>query len=234
MADPVIIRRKAPDHRTGQMLPDPDPSSHRAYVGGNNHHIEYRVREVKKGKATVSEWTGNVVTAFEAAQRKLARLSAFKAAGVPKPDVFRDAKLPKAQRAELRRRWGPIIAAIEAEHPIVDRRDNEDLGGKFVMSLAEGEMVRMMSKASDGEKSERGYFVVAKIDKPRSVVLVPHWDARSATERKDASNQKVPHSSRDSFAVTPSDLLKLACEDDPHAVKVRVSALGKVTVLQRD
>jgi CRISPR-associated endonuclease Csn1 len=234
MSDPVVIARKAPDYITGEMLLDPDPASQRAYVGGNNHHIEYRAREVKKGSVTLVEWTGHIVSAFEAAQRKLAKLRAFKAAGVPKPDVFRDANLPKAERSKLRQRWNPIIRAIEAQHPIVDHRDNDELGGEFIMSLAEGEMVRMLSKSDGESKGKPGYFVVAKLDKPRSVVLVPHWDARAAGLRKGSDDKPVPNSAREQFAATPTDLLKLACEGDPHAVKVRVSALGKVTVLERD
>jgi len=98
------------------------------------------------------------------------------------------------------------------------------------MSLAEGEMLWMKHKKS----GETGYFVVAKLDKPRSIVLVPHWDARSATPRKDSGGQKVPDSQREQFAITPGDLKTLAPPDRPHAVKCRVSALGVITELLRD
>lgn len=234
--DPVVIQRKVPDHVTGRAVAASDLASARAYVGGNNHHIEYRRQTITKGKKSRIVWTATIVTSFEAAQRKLARLRAFKAAGVPKPDVFRDPKTPKAEREALRRRWGPVIRAIEAEHPIVDRRDSDELGGAFVFSLAEGEMVRMTHKKT----REPGYFVVAKLDKPASVVLVPHWDARSAGERKDSSGKKVTDSKRDQFSATAEDLRTLGVHSDthgvhdPHAVKVRVSALGKVVTLDCD
>ncbi len=221
MSDPVIIDRKAPDYATGAMRPDPDPASRRAYVGGNNHHIEIREKKDKKGNVL---WTGVIVSAFEAAERKLAKLRAFKAAGVPKPADLR--ALPRKQRAA----WRPIIAEIERTHPIVDRRDDDALGGRFVMSLCEGEMVSMLDKRT----REPGYFVVAKLDKPSTVVLVPHWDARPAGQRKDADGKKIPNSEREQFSANPSDLAELAAPGHRHAAKIRVSPLGVLTVLDRD
>jgi hypothetical protein len=81
---------------------------------------------------------------------------------------------------------------------------------------------------------EVGYFVVAKLEKPHSIVLVPHWDARSATGRKDADGKKVADSKRDQFSVTPTDLKKLAPPGHPHAVKLRVGPLGNVVPLEKD
>ncbi|MCL4742445.1 MAG: HNH endonuclease [Phycisphaerales bacterium] len=217
MNDPVVIDRKRPDYASGRMRRDDDPASKRAYVGGNNHHVEIRVDDN-------GNWTGEIVSAFEAAQRKLARLRALREARIPKPDEFR--KLPKAERRAL----SPVLRAVEEAHPIVDRRDDDARGGRFVMSLAEGEMLHMKHKGT----GEVGYFVVAKLDKPRTVVLVPHWDARAATERKDAEGNKVPDSKREQFSVTPSDLKALAPPGRDHAVKVRVSPLGVVTILEKD
>lgn len=216
MTDPVVIDRKKPEYATGRLVADSDPASQRAYVGGNNHHIEIRVDA--KGR-----WSGEVVSAFDAAQRKRARLRALRDARIPKPDAFR--RLPKAERGKLT----PMLRAIEQAHPLVDRRD-EAKGGAFVMSLCEGEMLHMKHK----ETGEVGYFVVAKLDKPRSIVVVPHWDARAATERKDAEGRKVANSKREQFSVTPSDLKVLAPPGEPHARKVRVSPLGVVTKLERD
>lgn len=221
MSDPVIIDRKRPEHVTGCMVADENPRSRRAYVGGNNHHIEIRAAPNGKG---VEVWSGEVVTAFEAARRNLGRLRALREAGIPRPDAFR--KLPRAERARLT----PVLRAIEKDHPIVDRSDNDEKGGRFVMSLCEGEMLQMRHKHT----REPGYFVVAKLDKPQSIVLVPHWDARAAGERKNAEGVKVPHSKRDDFSVTPNDLKALAPPGGTHAVKVRVSPLGRVTVLDRD
>lgn len=98
------------------------------------------------------------------------------------------------------------------------------------MSLAEGEMLFMKHKHTD----KVGYFVVAKLDKPHSVIVVPHWDARAAGERKDSEGKKVPGSTRDQFPVTPTDLKDLAPPGHPHAVKVRVSPLGEIKYLAKD
>lgn len=224
MNDPVVIGRKRAEYGTGRMVQDTDPASQRAYVGGNNHHIE--IREDANGN-----WSGEIVSAFQAAQRKLERLKAFRKAGVPKPKFFRDLKQQnRDQWSKEQRHWHPVIARIEAEHPLVDRTDNESKGGRFIMSLCEGEMIWLKHK----QTGEVGYFVVAKLDKPRSIVLVPSWDARAAGERKDAEGKKVANSKRDQFAVTPSDLKELAPPDERHARKVRVSPLGQVTPLEGD
>lgn len=215
MTDPVVIDRKKPVYGSRQMLRDDDPASRRAYVGGNNHHIE--IREDHKGK-----WTGEIVTAYQAAQRKLERICAMREAGVPKPKALRSLS------PDERRRLRPIIAQIEAAHPLVERADNDS--GRFIMSLCEGETIWMKHK----QTREAGYFVVAKLDKPQSVVVVPHWDARAAGERKDAQGKKVPGSKREQFAVTPSDLKDLAPDGEPHARKVWVTTLGLVTILDGD
>lgn len=226
--DPVSIRR---DHyhyaRAGRPHKLDDLKSLRLYDGQNNHHIEIRVARTKNGK---EKWSGVVVPAFEAAQRKLAKLRALRKAGLPKPRDFR--KLSKAERAKYR----PLLREVELAHPLVDRRDNAD-DGQFVMSLCEGEMLMMRRKPS-GKGEPPGpvsYFVVAEIEKAKKrVVLVPHWDARAAGERKDADGKKVPGSKREEFTVTLSDLKELAPPDKPHAVKVRVSPLGKITELCGD
>jgi CRISPR-associated endonuclease Csn1 len=239
MNDPVLVPRKRDDHATGTASPDPRRASVRAYVGGNNHHVEVRAARDKKGRQV---FTGVAVTGFEAARRKRDKLAAFKAAGVPKPAAFR-ARERRTGRSTMtdaeRGRWKPVVSAIERAHPIVDRRDNAELGGAFVLSIAEGETLFMRHKAT----KEPGYFVVAKIDKavdPESksarigIVVFPHWDARAAGERKDAEGRPVPGSDRAQFSVTITDLLTLAPPGHPHAVKVRVSPLGAVRVLDRD
>jgi CRISPR-associated endonuclease Csn1 len=216
MSGPVVIDRKRPDYNTGKMVRDDDPASKRAYLGGNNHHIEIRVAKNKKGDDV---WSGEIVTAFEAAQRKLAKLRSFREAGIPKLKVLR--KLPKADRAKFKTE----LRRIEKAHPIVDRSDDDDKGGKFVMSLSEGETLMMRHKHTN----EVGYFVVAKLVRPQSIVLVPHWDARAATGRNDSEGKKVPESNREQFAVTPTDLKDLGPPNYDHAVKVRVSPLGEIT-----
>jgi hypothetical protein len=66
------------------------------------------------------------------------------------------------------------------------------------------------------------------------MVVVPHWDARAATQRKDAEGRKAPNSKREQFAVTPTDLQSLAPPGCEHAVKVRVTPLGGVIRLAND
>lgn len=222
MSDPVIIDRKRPDYAANRMLVEGDVASKRAYVGGNNHHIEIRVSSAKSGK---EKWSGQIVTAFEAAQRKLAKLRACREVGIPSSKELR--KLPKAEREK----FNEALSRIENAHPLVDRSDNKK-DGRFVMSLCEGEMLLMRYK---GKPDEVGYFVVANLNKEkRSIVVVPHWDARSATERKDSEGKKVHDSKREQFAVTPTDLKTLAPPDHPHAVKVRVSPLGEIIAVTSD
>jgi CRISPR-associated endonuclease Csn1 len=221
MSEPVIIPRRRQDYAEGHYLRNDDPASHRAYLGGNNHHIEIRIDD--DGKLT-----GVIITAFETAQRKLAKLNAFRKADIPKPADLRE--LPRAERARLR----PSIRRVELDHPIVDRRDDDSRGGRFVMSLCEGEMLYVRQKWRDGEIGAPSYFVVAKLDKPNMIVLVPHWDARAAGGRKDCEGKSVPNSQREQFSATPSDLKILAPDGEELAVKVRVSALGSIDRLTRD
>ena len=223
-SDPIVIPRTEYDYGSLSRQASPEPRTLRIYEGQNNHHVE--IRENDKGK-----WSGEIVTAFQAAQRNLTKLRAFREAGVPSPGVFRKLKTQnREQWMAERRRWRPVIAQIEAAHPLVNRNDDETRGGRFIMSLCEGEMLWMKHKHT----GEVGYFVVAKLDKPQSIVLVPHWDARAAGERKDAKGNKVSYSKRDQFAATPSDLKTLAPPDQPHARKIQVSVLGNVTVLDGD
>ncbi len=221
MNDPVIVSRRRQDYATGNVHVDPNPAANRAYLGGNNHHIE--IRQDSKGQLS-----GKIVTAFEASQRKLAKLRAFRAAGIPKPVIFRG--LPRAER----KRMSPTICEIEMAHPIVDRRDDNSQGGAFVMSLCEGETLFICEKMPGGEIGRAGYYVVAKLDKPQSIVLVPHWDARSATERKDSDGNAIPNSEREQFSIVPSDLKTYSPGDKGLAVKVLVSPLGEVTRLVLD
>jgi CRISPR-associated endonuclease Csn1 len=220
MNDPVIIKRKRPDYGNGRMLVDDDPGSMRAYVGGNNHHIEIRVIAKKNGEQA---WSGEIISAYECAQRKGRRLKAIRAAGVP--DVKSLRRLPKSERAK----WKSVLREIERKHPIVDRSDDPERG-EFVASVAEGEMLVMKHK----ETGIVGYFVVAKLDKPQAIVLVPHWDARAATGRKDSGGNKVAESKREQFAITPGDLVKLAPPGYARAMKVRVAALGESHFLEND
>lgn len=224
IGEPVQITRRVWNPTTNSMVADTHAASVRLYESQSNHHIELRENTDKRGKVV---WKGDIVTTFEASQRKLAKLRQFKAEGVPMPALFRT---PGALSETEKRRWRPIIAAIEVANPLVDRSDIEALGGRFVMSLCDGETVYMLHK----ETKQPGYFVVAKLDPPNRIVLVPHWDARAAGFRKDSDNKPIQDSKREHFTATPSDLAALAPPGHPHAVKVRVSPLGVVTILDRD
>lgn len=216
-SDPVTIQRTHVDYRSGEQRKLSDPATLRLYDSQNNHHIEIRVND--KG-----DWSGKIVRAFDAAQRKLARLHALRKASIPKPEELR--RLSAARR----RRFSPCIRAIEEQNPIVDRRDDNDKGGVFIMSLCEGEMLHMKHKNT----LKVGYFVVAKLDRPNRVVVVPHWDARGAKERKNAAGSEIHDSKREQLSLTPNDLKRLVVPGKLHARKVRVSALGRVQFLERD
>jgi hypothetical protein len=249
MSDPVIASRWATYYESGQrykvydaITGKGDATRARAYDSQNNHHIEIRIRTDRKGKDI---WSGTVLTAFEVAQQLRMRLRKLNALEKPYRHLRR--RLTKDQRKGLskdqldqlsRRRlreWKQALRGLRPQrtkilnaHPLVDRSDNEH--GRFVMSLCEGEMLLMKHKPT----GEVGYFVVAKLEKPHNIVLVPHWDARSATGRKDADGKKVADSKRDQFSVTPTDLKKLAPPGHPHAIKVRVGPLGDVVLLEHD
>ncbi|MCI0738768.1 MAG: hypothetical protein L0Y72_06975, partial [Gemmataceae bacterium] len=204
--DPVTIHRDQYDYQTGESNKSVDPATLRLYDSQNNHHVE--IREDAKGK-----FNADIVSTFVAAQRLLARLRKLRE--LERPLLHLRRPLSKDERRSLapkerealarqrRREWKqrmrelqPQRSANIAEHPIVDRRDNGR--GRFVMSLCEGEMLLMKHKKT----GEIGYFVVAKLDKKgdsAGIVLVPHWDARKATERKDADGKKIPNSKREQF-----------------------------------
>jgi CRISPR-associated endonuclease Csn1 len=116
---------------------------------------------------------------------------------------LRPPKNPDGSRAEPR--------------PGVDRADNQN--GRFIMSLAEGEMI--YARRKDHPQEPPDYFVVCKLDKPARIHFAPHWDARKASEQ-------------DRWDVTPADLKDCALEPGTPPYKVRVSPLGEVTRLERD
>lgn len=251
--DPVVVKRDHYDYLTGEREKLDDPKSLRLYDSQNNHHIEIRIATNKNGNEV---WKGEVVRAFEVSKQLRERLG--KLDELERPFRHLRTKLTKEQKEGLswqeiealcKRRaaeWKQALRDLKSQrnaimdaHPLVDRSDNDEKGGRFVMSLCEGEMLMMRRKSiKKGEPpGEVGYFVVAKINKRKTgsnVEVVPHWDARAATERKDSEGKKVPDSKREQFAVTPSDLKALAPPGHPHAVKVRVSPLGHVVLLKND
>jgi CRISPR-associated endonuclease Csn1 len=176
MNDPVLISRKKFDYITDQWVYDDAPRSGRAYVGGNNHHVE--IREDAKGK-----WSGETVPTYEAARRvRIERRSA------------------------------------------VDRTDDPARGGKFVMSLSEGDTVYM--QLEDAEKPD--YFVVFKLDKPQTIQFKYHWDARRAKGEKNEDGEVIPGTKREEFPIPASRLKELAPPGEATPIKVTVDPLGRV------
>jgi hypothetical protein len=246
IGNPVVVSRWDLDHASGKRrkiydaeTDTGDRRAARVYIGGSNHHIEIREDSKRRFK-------GNIVSSFVVGQRLLTQLRKLRELERPLMNLRRPLThderraLTAEARASLARQrrnnWKEGMralrsqrAAIIAEHPIVDRRNNDE--GEFVMSLCEGETLLMKHKHT-GEVS---YFVVAELNKEkRQVVLVPHWDARRATERKDANGKKIPRSKRDEFNATLADLRTLGAPGYRHAVKVRVSPLGDWRPLERD
>lgn len=128
-------------------------------------------------------------------------------------------------------RWsGVVVTAFTAAGRVrmegrqaVDRSDDDARGGRFIMSLAEGETVHMQHP----KKNYADYFVVYKIDKPQTVHLIHHWDARGASEKKGPDGNPIPGTKREEISATVSNLRRMGPEGDggpPY--KVRVTPLG--------
>jgi len=214
--DPEIVPRKKWDPIEKKMVQDKDPRTLRVYVGGNNHHIE--IYEDEQGK-----WEGEIVTNFEAAKRNAKRLQMMKKAGLPSIQ-----KLRRMRRHE-RQNFSSIIREINHDYSIVNHADIE--GKRFIMSLAEGETIKMRHHKT----GEEGYFVVFKLQKPRTIYFKHHWDARLAGGQKDENKKVIPSSKRENIAISASDLkTKCLLSEGKVPCKVRVNPLGEVKELYRD
>ena len=137
-------------------------------------------------------------------------------------------------REDSQGKWsGEVVSAYEAAKRIrttnghaVDRADRPEPQGRFIMSLAEGETVHMCHP----DTGESGYFVVFKLDKPRTIHFKSHTDARLAGGRKNESKNVIQGSKREDIAVTVSALrVKCSFADGTPPVKVRISPLGEIT-----
>ncbi len=101
----------------------------------------------------------------------------------------------------------------------VDRQSNDD--GEFMLSLAEGEMIRARPRGTDPDDDVKDdLFVIAKLDRTRNrVVFAPHWDARPASEQAR-------------WEATPAQLKELGPVPGQPIVKVLVSPLGEIREIQ--
>jgi hypothetical protein len=127
-------------------------------------------------------------------------------------------------------RWsGEVVTMFEAARRVRDKNDPVDRSGhegeRFVMSLAEGEAVRMRHP----ETRQPGYFVVFKLDKPQTVHFIHHWDARPSKESDDMEAREDV-----GRGLTPNNLKKLGVEPGKPPFKVRVDPLGQVTPVYHD
>jgi CRISPR-associated endonuclease Csn1 len=176
MNDPIVVPRRCWNENSQRWEIDESPRAARAYVSGNNHHIEIRTNDK-------NAWSGVIVSMHKASVR----------------------------------------ARIKKLDP-VDRSDDPESGGRFVMSLAEGETVFMMHK----QTLKPGYFVVFKLDKPATIQFKAHWDARRAKGEKDEQGLLIPDSERESMAVSAAQLADLAPPGEATPIKVVVDPLGRV------
>ena len=131
------------------------------------------------------------------------------------------------EHAETGRWAAGVISGFEAakrvrlcKQPAVDRADDER--GRFIMSLAEGEMI--YARRADRPDEGPSCFVVCKLDRAGAscrIHFAPHWDARKASEQ-------------DRWSATPDNLRQCGVEPGTPPVKVRVGPLGDVTIVNRD
>ena len=111
--------------------------------------------------------------------------------------------------------------------PIVDRSENEN--GKFVMSLARGEIVHMRHP----DTKEANYFVVFKIDSSKTIHFTPHTDANPATEKKGEKREDIsikPEKTKDNEGLRQL----IIYNQDNAPEKVKISPLGDIKLLVRD
>ena len=134
-------------------------------------------------------------------------------------------------RENKKGKWvGEVITNFDAarrsrtdKKPIVNMSENKN--GKFVMSLARGEVVHMRHP----ETQKDNYFVVFKIDSPNTIHFTPHTDANQASSKnKDVILRK-------DIPLVPDDLRQnIIFNENGVPEKVRISPLGEVRVLLND
>jgi CRISPR-associated endonuclease Csn1 len=105
----------------------------------------------------------------------------------------------------------------------IDRADDPERGGRFVMSLSLGETVYLADRTGN-----TGYWVVVKLEKPDKVVFKAHWDARRDSGEKDEQGQLVHNSKRETIRLSAKQLKEHAPHGETTPIKVLVDPLGKV------
>lgn len=127
-------------------------------------------------------------------------------------------------REDAKGRWhGEVVTGFDAAQRVRKHKqtavDNSDRDGlRFIMSLAEGEMVHMRHP----ETGQPGYFVVFKLDKDKAH-FIHHWDARPAGAKEGQQPREDVGK-----GITPAKLKDLGPKPGTSPYKVRVDPLGKV------
>ncbi len=133
-------------------------------------------------------------------------------------------------------KWsGVVVSMFQAAHrthlPNHQSVDRSNQGGRFIMSLAEGETIYLKHKKT----SESGFYVIFKLAKsPPAIFLKHHWDARRDKGEKTNDGKLIEGSKRENMDVSPSQLRDLAPPGYDHPVKVLVNPIGEISELHGD
>ncbi len=121
------------------------------------------------------------------------------------------------------------VYEVKQKLPPVNRADDANLGGKYIMSLALGETVYMLHK----DTKLPGYYVVMELVKDRrEIKFKAHWDARRDSGEKDDSQKLILGSKREEIVVSALALKELAPPGFSTPVKIQVDPLGQWQVLE--
>jgi CRISPR-associated endonuclease Csn1 len=139
MNDPVIVARRRWNEQTRKWEIDQSKKASRAYVGGNNHHIEIRSNE--KG-----EWSGEILSMYEAARR----------ARVQKTDPV--------DRTSNPTRGGAFVMSLAEGETVYMRHKQTGVPGYFVVvKLVKPATIEFKAhwdaRRATGEKNEQGELI---------------------------------------------------------------------------
>ncbi len=139
MNDPVIVPRRQWDGLSRKWILDESPRAARAYLGGNNHHIE--IRENDKGK-----WRGVIVSAYDAARR--ARI---------------EKRNPVDHVDDADRGGRYVMALSEGDTVLMRNKDTGELGYFVVFKLDKPQTIQFKhhwdARRAKGEKDASGNLI---------------------------------------------------------------------------
>ncbi len=139
MNDPVIVPRRRWNEELMEWEIDESPKASRAYVGGNNHHVEIRTND--KGV-----WSGEIVSMYEAARR----------ARVQKTDPV--------DRSYDPNRGGAFVLSLAEGETVYMRHKQTGVPGYFVVvKLVKPATIEFKAhwdaRRATGEKNEQGELI---------------------------------------------------------------------------